>query len=191
MDKPEIYISVDVETLGPCAGIHPMLSLGAAAFWEDGILESTFSANLLVPEFLKADPETENWWKTQPAAWAEVMSNRQDPDDVMPQFVSWVEGLPGKPAFVGYPVVFDWSFVNFYCHYYVGRNPFKWMGLDMQSFAMPLMGTTFAKTKQSNMPKEWIPKDLPYTHKALDDAKYQGVMFLRMLAVAKQRGNIG
>lgn len=41
----EIYVSTDVETDGPLAGKHSMLSLGSAAYSADKQLIGTFSAN--------------------------------------------------------------------------------------------------------------------------------------------------
>ncbi|MFZ5510660.1 MAG: hypothetical protein ACOZCP_11460, partial [Pseudomonadota bacterium] len=49
----EIYVSTDIETDGPVAGKHSMLSLGSAAYLADKGLLSTFSANLEpLPEFI-------------------------------------------------------------------------------------------------------------------------------------------
>ena len=42
----EIYVSTDIETDGPLAGKHSMLSLGSAAYLADKELLGTFSANL-------------------------------------------------------------------------------------------------------------------------------------------------
>ena len=66
----EIYVSTDVETDGPVAGKHSMLSIGSAAYSADKRLLSSFSANLeTLPEFT-ADPKTTAWWATQPDAWS-------------------------------------------------------------------------------------------------------------------------
>src|SRR5215471_14835781 len=47
-DSPlrEIYVSTDIETDGPVAGKHSMLSIGSAAYLADKELLGTFSANL-------------------------------------------------------------------------------------------------------------------------------------------------
>jgi hypothetical protein len=42
----EIYVSTDVETDGPVAGKHSMLSIGSAAYTPEKEMLSTFSANL-------------------------------------------------------------------------------------------------------------------------------------------------
>src|SRR5262249_62046307 len=47
-DSPlrEIYVNTDIETDGPVAGKHSMLSIGSAAYLADKELLGTFSANL-------------------------------------------------------------------------------------------------------------------------------------------------
>jgi hypothetical protein len=47
-DSPlrEIYVSTDIETDGPVAGKHSMLSIGSAAYLADKELLGTFSSNL-------------------------------------------------------------------------------------------------------------------------------------------------
>ena len=42
----EIYVSTDIETDGPVAGKHSLLSIGSAAYLADKELLGTFSANL-------------------------------------------------------------------------------------------------------------------------------------------------
>ena len=34
----------------------------------------------------------------------------------MPRYAAWLKALPGKLVFVGYPVVFDYMFVQWYLH---------------------------------------------------------------------------
>src|SRR3954453_18863463 len=96
----EIYISTDVETAGPIPGPHSMLSFGSAAFLADKTLVGTFSANLTTLPSAAGDPATLKWWESQPEAWAACRLDPRDPAEVMPEYVRWLKGLPGKPAFV-------------------------------------------------------------------------------------------
>ena len=68
-----------------------------------------------------------------------------------------------------------------------GENPFGWQALDIKTYAMSLLGTGFLDTVKRNMPKRWFD-DLPYTHKALDDAISQGALFCNMLIEHKSGG---
>src|SRR6185436_7536522 len=110
----EIYVSTDVESDGPIPGPHSMLSFGSAAYAPDKTLIGTFSANLTLLEGAAGDPKTMEWWGTQPEAWAACRANTEDPAVVMPRYVAWVKGLPGRPVFVAYPAGFDFLFVYWY-----------------------------------------------------------------------------
>ena len=60
----EIYVSTDIETDGPVAGKHSMLSIGSAAYLADKELLGTFSANLETLPASAPDPRTAAWWAT-------------------------------------------------------------------------------------------------------------------------------
>ena len=65
----EIYVSTDVETDGPVAGKHSILSIGSAAYTAEKEMLSTFSANLETLPNALPDFKTAAWWLTQPEAW--------------------------------------------------------------------------------------------------------------------------
>jgi hypothetical protein len=178
----EIYVSTDVEADGPIPGPNSMLSFGSAAYTADKKLLSTFSANLLTLPDAAPDPKTMEWWKTQPEAWAECRRDPQDPMVVMPEYVSWLKELPGKPVFVAYPVAYDFMFVYWYLMRFAGESPFSFSALDIKSYAMAVLGTTYHNANKEHMPKEWFDP-LPHTHKALDDAIAQGALLCNILAV--------
>lgn len=176
----EVYISVDVETDGPIPGPNSMLSIGSAAFTEDGNLLSTFSANLFPMESSNPDPDTARWWLSQPEAWAEVCRDRQEPTEAMQAFVQWVAAQPGKPVFVAYPVGFDFLFVYWYLIKYTGKSPFSMIALDMGSYAAAVLKLPFTESKQRNWPKIWFSDD-KHSHIAVEDAIEQGRIFCKML----------
>ena len=80
----EIYVRTDVEADGPIPGPNSMLSFGSAAYTASKNLLGTFTANLLLLPEATADPNTMEWWKTQPDAWAECRRDPQEPTIVMP-----------------------------------------------------------------------------------------------------------
>jgi len=100
----EIYVSTDIESDGPIPGPNSMLSMGSAAFSEDGVLVSTFSANLYTLDGAAGDPDTMKWWGTQPEAWNACRKNLLSPSLAMERYSKWLDGLPGKPVCVCYPV---------------------------------------------------------------------------------------
>jgi hypothetical protein len=177
----EIYVSTDVEADGPIPGPHSMLSFASAAFRADKTLIGTFEANLCTLPDASGDPQTMAWWQSQPEAWAACRVNPREPAAVMPEYVAWLKGLPGKPVFVAYPAAYDFMFVYWYLIRFAGESPFSHSALDIKSFAMAVMGTEYRASTKRNMPKAWFD-DLPHTHVALDDAKGQGALFCNMLA---------
>ena len=182
----EIYVSTDVETDGPVPGLYSMLSIGSAAYLADKTLVGGFTANLETLPGAAEHPDTMQWWKTQPEAWEASRRDPQPPDKAMRDYLAWLKALPGTPVFVAYPAAFDYMFVCWYLTRFTGENPFGWQALDIKTYAMSLLDTDFLQTFKRNMPRHWFD-DLPYTHKALDDAKSQGALFCNMLAERKKQ----
>lgn len=189
MSKP-IYISVDIEADGPIPGPNSMLSIGAAAFQAESRKPlSTFTANLERLPGAMPDPDTMDWWDKQPDAWAEATRDPKNPAVAMRKFVEWLEGLPGKPTFVGYPASYDQMWAHWYAIRFVGRDPLGFSGIDIKTMASTLLCRPFREVSKRSMPKEWFRGCPKHTHKALDDAIGQGIMFINMLAVL--RGGAG
>ena len=177
----EIYVSTDIEADGPVPGPHSMLSFASAAYLADKTLLATFSANLETLPGASGHPETMKWWETQSEAWEACRQNLCPPAEAMNEYAAWLRGLPGEPVFVGYPVAFDYMFVQWYLHRFTGSSPFSFFALDIKTYAMSLMRTNYRDTTKDKMPRRWFD-ELPHTHLALDDALEQGALFCNMLA---------
>ena len=176
----EIYVSTDVETDGPIPGPHSMLSFGSAAYLSDKTLVGTFAANLETLPDAQGDPQTMQWWKSQPQAWQACREDLQAPQTAMKNYVAWLKALPGRPVFVAYPAGFDFLFVYWYLIRFAGESPFSHSALDIKTFAMAALGTDYRDSTKRKMPRSWFD-DLPHTHRALDDAIEQGALFCNML----------
>jgi hypothetical protein len=189
----EIYISVDVETDGPIPGPNSMLSIGAAAFFEDRRMRGSFSANLETLEGATADPSTAEWWVSQPEAWEACRKDLQDVSHAMVRFNVWVREmcLPEtgddmlKPVFVGYPAGFDFLFVYWYLVKFTGTSPFSFSALDTKSYAMAIMGCGYRDVSKKTM-KQFKEPGFKHTHLAIDDAIEQGYLFLNLLKARKE-----
>ncbi len=177
---PEIYVSTDVETDGPIPGPHSMLSFASAAYLPDKELVSTFSANLQTLPGAAGHPETMAWWGKNQEAWAATRVDPEAPEAVMPRYVTWIKGLPGRPVFTAYPAGFDFLFVYWYLIRFAGESPFSFSALDIKSYAMAVLRTGYREAVKRNMPRRWFDA-LPHTHVALDDAIEQGAMFCNIL----------
>lgn len=177
----ETYVSVDIEADGPIPGPHSMLSLGAVAFDDSGTELDAFSVNLQTLDGASGHPDTMAWWKTQPAAWAACRTTPASPAVAMPRFSSWLQGLPGRPVCVGYPVAFDFMFVHWYLHRFTGGSPFSHSALDMKTLAFSLLGGHYREATKRHMPRRWFLKEATHSHVAVDDAREQGHLFFGML----------
>src|SRR5450755_3336340 len=102
----EIYVSTDVEVDGPIPGSYSMLSFASAAYRADKTLISTFTANLDLLPGASSHPETMAWWAARPEEWAASRKDLRDPSEAIGDYVKWLDTLPGKPVFVGYPAAF-------------------------------------------------------------------------------------
>lgn len=177
----EIYISTDIEADGPIPGPHSMLSLASAAYRSDKTLIATFSANLETLPEAAPHPATMEWWKSFPEAWAACRHAPRSPQDVMRDYLGWLQTLRGRPVFVGWPASWDFMWVYWYLVRFTGERPFRENALDVRSYAMGMRKCDFRQTSRTYLPKRWFD-DLPHTHVALDDALEQGALFCNMLA---------
>ncbi|HXV59710.1 MAG TPA: exonuclease [Vicinamibacteria bacterium] len=180
----EIYVSTDVEADGPIPGPHSMLSFGSAAYRENKTLLSTFSANLETLPGAFGHPDTMRWWQKQPEAWARCRENVRPPEEVMPEYLRWLEKLPARPVFVAYPAAYDFMFVYWYLMRFTGESPFSHSALDIKTYAMAMLKRDYRDSVKKNMPRRWFD-ELPHTHVALDDAIAQGALFCNMLAESR------
>src|SRR5439155_18097192 len=129
----EIYVSTDVETDGPVAGKHSILSIGSAAYTAEKEMLSTFSANLETLPNALPDSKTAAWWLTQPEAWSACRQNLEPPRDAMARYVTWLKSLPGKPVFVAYPTTFDFPFVLLVSDRLRREEPIRYSAIDHQN----------------------------------------------------------
>ncbi len=182
----EIYVSTDVEVDGPIPGPNSMLSFGSAAYRADKTLIGTFTATLALLPGASEHPDTRAWWDKHPEAWRVARADPRPPESVMPEYVAWLEALPGLPVFVGYPAAFDFMFVYWYLIRFAGRSPFSFAALDIKTMAMVMLRRDYRRSAKNAMPRRWFD-DLPHTHAALDDALEQGALFCNMLAESRRK----
>lgn len=150
------YISVDIEADGPCPALYSMVSFGAVEL-DSG---KTFYAEL--------KPISDNWI---PEALAVSGFTRpqcatfQDPKHVMVAFNDWIHEVSkgDRVRMVADNPAFDWGFINYYFHAYLGKNPFGWSCVSLTSLYHGLEGSMFKSFKHLRKTK--------HTHNALEDAQ--------------------
>jgi ribonuclease T len=168
----EKYISVDIEASGPIPGEYSMLTIGACLVDADDV---TFEARLQ-PLNRNAVPEA---MQVTGLSLDELERTGRAPADAMSAFRGWIAQAAQdgtKPVFVGLNAPFDWSFVNYYFHRFLGDNPFGFAALDIKALYMGATGCTWDQTGSSQMAQRLHPRRSS-THEALEDALYQAELF--------------
>jgi DNA polymerase III epsilon subunit-like protein len=171
----EEFVSVDVETTGPIPGEYSLVSIGACLVDNPA---RTFACELK-PLNLNADP---NALKITGLSLERLEKTGLPANKAMQQFDAWLGERTGqgcRPVFVGLNAPFDWSFVNYYFHRFLGRNPFGFTALDIKAYYMGATGCSWADTRSSRMAETLAPEREP-DHQALSDAQYQAELFRLM-----------
>jgi len=175
----EVFISVDVEAAGPVPPEYSMLSVGACIV---GRTDEHFYVEIQ-PISDKAVPDA---LKVTGFVLDDLKKTGETPEDAMTKLRDWIEVVSagGKPVFVGFNAGFDWSFVNWYFHHFLGENPFGFAPLDVKSYYMGLTGCEWEGTRSSRIRTEFQPEK-PGDHNALADAMAQAEMFEKMRLVKR------
>src|ERR1043166_857125 len=160
------YIMVDVEADGPIPGDYSMIALGAIVV--EPSLERTFYGRL--------KPVSERW---DPEALAVSGFTREQtlalgsPGKIMQEFGDWIGQVGGsRPFFISDNNGFDWQFVNWYFHHFLGANPFGHSSTNLGSLYKGLVKDTFASFKHL--------RQTQHTHHPVDDARGNAEALLRM-----------
>jgi DNA polymerase III epsilon subunit-like protein len=153
------YVIVDVEADGPIPAEYSMVCFGAVVF--DDSLETSF--------YGRTRPISERWL---PEALAVSGFSREEqltfdePAAVMAEFEGWLNrNSKGRPVFVSDNVAFDWQFINYYFHRFLGRNPFGFSGRRIGDLYAGLM-------RDASKATEWKKfRVTKHSHNPVDDAR--------------------
>ena len=168
----EIFVSVDVETSGPIPGEYSLLSIGACSASD---ADNGFSCEVK-PINNNFDPKA---LEVTGLSMADLKKRGLEPKEAMRAFSDWLSALAGPHdtiVFVGFNAPFDWSFVNYYFHRFMGTNPFGFTALDVKALYMGATGCSWRDTRSSKIAEHLKPA-LSGTHDALRDARYQAEIF--------------
>ena len=181
----EVFFSVDGEFDGPYPPAHSMLSVGVVAFTLRRGVRGEWSANIEPLEGAIMDPKVKReFWDKNPDAYAATLVNQQDPYQAMYGFRDFYRQFVTDRAgtFVEYPGPSDFFWCHWYFNRFLGENPFGHSGqLGMKTYSAAVLKKPLRHSNKRNMPKRWFSSKLPHTHIALDDARQQGHMAIRMM----------
>ena len=160
------YIMVDIESDGSIPGDFSMVCFGAI------VVEPSLSRTF----YGKLKPISENWvpeaLKVSGFERAEVLGF-DEPKRVMQEFAAWLGSLRSKRlVFISDNNGFDWQFINWYFHHFVGKNPFGFSSLNLGSLYKGLVKDTFQTFKHLRKTR--------HTHHPVDDARGNAEALLHM-----------
>lgn len=163
-----LVLAVDVESDGPIPGDFSMISLGAVVV-EEGLSRTFYGrfrpiSERFVPEALAVSGHSREETLGFPEAAAE-----------MQRFAEWLEILgSSRLLFASDNNGFDWQFVNWYFHHFLGKNPFGHSSMNIGSLYKGLVKNTFENFKHL--------RKTAHTHHPVDDAKGNAEALLAMRA---------
>jgi hypothetical protein len=163
------FVMVDVEADGPIPGDYSMVSFGAVIV-EPGLARSFYGrlkpiSEVWVPDALEVSGHT----REETLAFDE-------PKLVMAQFAEWLkQNVKRRPQFISDNNGFDWQFINWYFHHFLGDNPFGHSSSNLGSLYKGLVKDVFQNFKHLRRTE--------HTHHPVDDAKGNAEAMLHMKEV--------
>ena len=150
------YVMVDIETDGPIPSDYSLICFGAVIV--DKALDKRFYGQLRpiseewIPEALNVSGFTR-----------EETLHFDDPKEVMTKFNDWLKlNRKNSLAFISDNNGFDWQFINYYFHHFLGSNPFGHSSMNLGSLYKGLVKDTSLNFKRLRKTK--------HTHNPVDDA---------------------
>ena len=148
---------VDIEADGPIPGDYSLISIGAVLV--DDKLDRTFYGELrpisekFVPEALAVSGFSR-----------ETTLSFDEPQLVMEDFRTWLNSVcKDRPVFISDNNGFDWMFVCWYFHHFLGANPFGFSSQNLGSLYKGLVKDTSKNFKHLRRTR--------HSHNPVDDAK--------------------
>jgi len=150
------YVMVDVEADGPIPADYSMICFGAVIV--DEALDKRFYGQLRpmsekwIPESLRVSGFSR-----------EQTMQFKDPASTMAEFRDWLKvNCRNQPIFISDNNGFDWQFINYYFHHFLGNNPFGHSSTNLGSLYKGLVKDTSLNFKRLRKTK--------HTHNPVDDA---------------------
>lgn len=171
------YFMVDIEADGPIPGDYSMVSVGAVLV--DDALDRTFFGQLrpVSEEFVPKALEVCGVTRDETLGYDE-------PAVVMRRFANWIAvESDGRPMFISDNNGFDWMFVCWYFHHFLGENPFGHSSTNLGSLYKGLVKDCFQSFKHL--------RKTEHTHHPVDDARGNAEALVHMKSELGLRIKLG
>ncbi|NJN72302.1 MAG: exonuclease [Limnothrix sp. RL_2_0] len=160
------YVMVDIESDGPIPGDYSMICFGAVIV--EPKLNRTFYGMVkpiskqFIPEALAVSGFSR-----------EDCESFEEPKLVMQQFETWLAtNCTDRLMFISDNNGFDWQFINWYFHHFLGKNPFGFSSTNLGSLYKGMQKDTFTNFKHLRQTK--------HTHNPVEDALGNAEALLKM-----------
>jgi len=166
------FYIIDVESDGPVPSLNSMVCFGAVRVDIDADqLTTTFYGQTKplegaesIPESLSISGFSKEQHKTFP-----------EPAVTMWEFSVWLQktNIGGRPIMFSDNLAYDWQWINYYFHRYLGNNPFGYSGRRISDLYCGLVKDLRAPWKHLRI--------TPHTHNPVDDAKGNAEVLIHMI----------
>lgn len=164
-----MLIVVDVESDGPCPGLYSMISFGAVVV-SPGLSKTFLGKVAPLPGAGRLEAAAAISGTSREAHEAQ-----DDPAKVMAEFASWIKEVSAggsRPIFVSDNPAFDWQWINYYFHRFLGENPFGFSARRIGDFYCGLTKDYRASWKHM--------RTTSHDHNPVNDAKGNAEALMKM-----------
>jgi hypothetical protein len=153
------YVVVDVESDGPIPADYSMVCFGAVIL-DERLDKEFYGRTRAISDKFNPDALAVSGFSR------EQHLNFDEPRVVMKSFADWLgSNASGRPIFISDNPAFDWQFINYYFHHFLGHNPFGFSGRRIGDLYSGLL-------KDASKASEWKKYRItPHTHSPVDDAR--------------------
>ncbi|MFZ1527309.1 MAG: 3'-5' exoribonuclease [Ferruginibacter sp.] len=150
---------VDVESDGPIPQKYSMVCFGAVVV-EPSLNQTFYGKTKPISDLYEAEALEVSGFSRQ------EHESFDEPQTVMSNFAIWLnEHSKGRPIFISDNPAFDWQWINWYFHTYLGRNPF--------GFSARRIGDLYCGMKMDaglNNERKKIYRKTKHNHNPVNDA---------------------
>jgi hypothetical protein len=177
-----LYASFDVETDGNNPLQHSMRSIGIVLFDTNARVVGTFYQTFVPQPHGTVEAKCKlAFWDRHPLLWEEVTSNAVPIAHGIARLVTFLQSYPrGNIKWVASPANFDWMWLKcYYEHYGPPHKPD--IGFFCHDLVSLLRSYTLLKGIKNKMQLlKKLSGNREYSHHALDDAMYQGIVYMNL-----------